>query len=354
MSIRGWVCILSIAGCGGEPAQPPHDMAAAHDLAMGDLARGDLAMPPDLAPPPPDMARTDDAGDVTQAHGAFHQYVVNRLLLPMQRSDYAIDLNGDNHADNQLGNVVGALEAQNIDPQASVDQSVASGSAVYLVSLQSADANLMNDNMVGFTFYTGVVQAMPDFSGMGMFTVDNGTPPAKLFGKLVNGKLATNDPVTTLKPVTVQLKIALIGGQPPVTLPVNGAHVQCFPGTDQASGAPGLLNGQLHGSVKESDVQTTLIPAIAQLLTATIVANPGSPQAMQIEQIFDTGGCGMAKANDMKIDPCEVAQNQIIQNILAPDVDIFDANGNYSPNPANTGKDSLSLGLGFTAVQAKF
>src|SRR4029077_620813 len=79
---------------------------------------------------------------------------------------------------------------------------------------------------------------------------------------------------------------------------------------------------------------------------------------LQIQSIFDTGMCAnpngsMAAAGDFVIDICEVASNQIIMNVLSPDVQIFSADGaTYMPNSKNTMKDSLSLGLGFTAVQA--
>ena len=61
-----------------------------------------------------------------------------------------------------------------------------------------------------------------------------------------------------------------------------------------------------------------------------------------------------AVKGDRKIDVCEVATAGLIQNVLAPDIQMFDANGNYHPNPDNTHKDSLSLGLGFSAVTATF
>ena len=84
--------------------------------------------------------------------------------------------------------------------------------------------------------------------------------------------------------------------------------------------------------------------------------------------IFDDGGraealCGgacqnldksCAVAHDGTIGDCEIATNGLLQNLLAPDVQLFDAAGNYHPNPANTTKDSLSVGLGFTAVPASF
>jgi hypothetical protein len=64
------------------------------------------------------------------------------------------------------------------------------------------------------------------------------------------------------------------------------------------------------------------------------------------------GSC--AKAKDGIISDCEVATNGIMRNLLAPDVQMFDAAGNYHPNPSNTSPDSLSIGYAFTAVPASF
>ena len=95
------------------------DLAAAPpDLAMkaADLATKphDLAVPPDLLPPP-DMARQMVCAP---AGGALHaQYVWNAVVVPLQRSDYALDLNGDGRVDNQFGNIYGALAGQNLDVQ---------------------------------------------------------------------------------------------------------------------------------------------------------------------------------------------------------------------------------------------
>jgi hypothetical protein len=49
-----------------------------------------------------------------------------------------------------------------------------------------------------------------------------------------------------------------------------------------------------------------------------------------------------------------VATNQIVANLLAPDVQIYDANGGYAPNKNNTTKDSLSVGVAFLAVRASW
>ncbi len=311
--------------------------------------------------------------DVTTAHGDKHQYAVNSITLPQDNKMFAIDLNGDNKVDNQMGNIIGTLATQNLDAQSGVTQSIEEGTVSVILSLQTQDATLKTDDQVGLTFYLGkTFNGMPrrddagnavpdggyvggpDFSGMGMFTVDNSQAAVTFYGKLMGGKFDSNNPITTKHPVSVTLKIALIAGAPAIPLTLNGGHVTFTTGTDVASGKPGLLDGRLQGSIKKSDVDTIIIPAVASLLTMRAQADPNSQTTKQILSIFDTGGCGSAKAMDGKIDTCEVANNSIIMAVLAPDVQIFDANGMYAPNSKNTTKDSLSIAIGFTAVQGTF
>lgn len=319
----------------------------------------------------------DDAGtpsgDVTTAHGNFTTYAVNKLILPQDNKQFAADLNGDGKVDNQMGNIIGTLATQNLDAQSGVDASLAEGGVVVLLAVQSMDASLKSDSNVGLTFYLGKTfngmprtndagmaipdggcVGCPDFSGMGMFTVDAGQNPVQFFGALSGGKFKSNNPVTTKNPVSVTIKVALIQGAAPIPLVLNGAQAEFTSGTDAASGKPGLLDGRLRGSIKKTDVDNVIIPAIASLLSSRIQADPNSSSSKQIASIFDTGGCGQAKAMDGKIDTCEVATNSIIMAVLAPDIQVYDSNGNYAPNSKNTTKDSLSIAVGWSAVQATF
>ena len=151
----------------------------------------------------------------------------------------------------------------------------------------------------------------------------------------------------------IALSTAMLPGSP-ILWPLNGAHVTFKTGIDSASKAPGLLAGEIHGSIKNTDVQSIVVPAFAGQLTTLIQQNPNSARAMSLSAVFDTGGCGQAQARDQKIDPCEVAQSPLFAQGLAPDVQIFDGSGNYAPSPGNAKKDSISLGIGFTAVKASF
>jgi hypothetical protein len=332
------------AGCSGAAAGGQHGDMALIFGGGGDGGGGDDGgTPPDLAQPPP---------------GQQYNYAVNSITLPMSRVDFSIDLNGDDRVDNALGNIIGALTAQNFDVQTPVTNSILTGTTVVLMRLQSADPKLQTDPAASTTVYHGK-QTFPNFNGNGTFTIDNSVQPSTFSGPLAAAMFSSDNPVTTLHPVELVLTMPLLGAVGAVTVHVNGAHLQFTTGTDAMSGAPGLLAGEIQGSIKNAEVQTVIIPAIAQLLTMQIQQNPTSQNAMMIRMLFDTGGCinanGMAAvANDGIIDPCEVANNNIIQNVLAPDVQIYDANGNYAPNPQNTKRDSLSLAIGFTGVQASF
>lgn len=311
-----------------------------------------------------------DNGDCTPgAGGNTAKYVTNAVMVPMQRQDYAIDLNGDGRIDNQLGNIIGALQAQNLDVQGGVNTAVTNGTLILLMSETSGDATFQSDSCAASTVQIGKSMMNPDYSGNGTFTLDSGQQGGTFAGPIKAGKFSSAPPSTTKKPVTLSIQLPLVTGAAPVTLKVIGGHLQ------YTRGADGKVNGgQLHGAIKADDVQMNIIPNVATLLTNRVKADPTSSTNMQILSIFDNGGkadaaCGgtacknpaygdrpgmCAAPHDNIIDTCEVSTAQIIQNVLSPDVQMFDASGNYAPSAANTMKDSLSLGLAFTAVKASF
>ncbi|MCU1278920.1 MAG: hypothetical protein JWM53_2466 [bacterium] len=314
-----------------------------------------------------------DSGDCTATGGTnTAKYVTNAVMVPQQRSDYAIDLNGDGRVDNQLGNIIGALEGQMLHVQDGVNQAVTAGTLIVLMSETSSDATFASDACATAQVQVGqsvVAPALPDYSGMGHFTVDSGQQGGSFTGPIKLSKFSSAPPATTTKPVEVDIKLPLVAGADPVTLKVNGAHLQFTRGADGK-----ITGGQLNGAIKNSDVQTLIIPNVAKLLTDKIAKDMIPPATlsssdMQILSIFDNGGkadaaCAAgtcknpdgscATKGDNKIDVCEVSTAGLIQNVLAPDVQMYDAAGAYAPNKDNTVKDSLSLGLSFTAVGATF
>ena len=56
---------------------------------------------------------------------------------------------------------------------------------------------------------------------------------------------------------------------------------------------------------------------------------------------------------DCKVSLEEVKDSNLIKSLLTPDVDLMDSTGAF--NPLKDGeKDSLSLGVGFTAISGSF
>jgi hypothetical protein len=335
------------------------------DMAVGD----DLAAPADLAVHtggPGDLGfGTDTDGGLACVPGigsAHAQYVWNAMVLPQQRADFAWDLNGDGRVDNQYGNIVGALSAQTIDVQGAATQAIAVGQSITLVDERSMDAAFASDACAATTMYAGLAMTSPDYSGTGHFTIDGSATVGHFTGPIASARFTSEpSPATAQVPSTVQVNLAIFGSTP-VTL--VGARV-----TYQRGANGSVTGGQLNGAIRKYDVDHQLVPDIAAALTLKVQTDPSSSSTMQILSIFDNGGkaspaCAAgtcqnldgscAVAQDNVISDCEVGTSGLIQNLLAPDVQLFDAAGNYRPNPANTTKDSLSVGLGFTAVPATF
>src|SRR5262245_58993107 len=115
-----------------------------------------------------------DSGDCTASGGSNKaQYVTNAVMVPQQRSDYAIDLNGDGRVDNQLGNIIGALEGQMLHVQDGVNMAVANGTLIVLMSESSTDAMFQSDACATAQVQVGTSMMNPDYSGAGHFTVDS-------------------------------------------------------------------------------------------------------------------------------------------------------------------------------------
>ena len=263
------------------------------------------------------------------------QYAANTMTLPTGPTQLAIDLNGDGMKDNRLGQIVGALTFAKIDAQTTTQVAVTKGAAVLLFDEVSTDATQQSAKNAGAQFVSGVKTMMPpNFDGHDTFTA-SGTP-AQFYGNITAGTFTSDSPVTTTTPVSFTLSLPLVEGQDPLVLPITAGYITF---TADASGK--ITGGQLNGGVKKSDIDGSIVPTVAALLTAQIKADPANTTLAS----FDTNKDGTVTA-------AEVAANPTISPFLAPDVQLFDSTGAYAPNKANTTKDSLSIGIGFTAVKA--
>src|SRR5262245_12656820 len=67
------------------------------------------------------------------------KFAANTLTVPLDRTQFGLDLNGDGKVDNQLGNIIGALEANNLHTQDGVDSSICKGAVILLLTMTSND-----------------------------------------------------------------------------------------------------------------------------------------------------------------------------------------------------------------------
>jgi hypothetical protein len=285
-------------------------------------------------------------------------YQVDSVTLPMKSDDFAYDLNGDGHTDNRFGNIVGALIQNSFDAQAAVDRALADGSLAPLVRI--VDGGRPTDAAI-----VVVSDPQPDLSS-GEFCVSTS-----------GGRYQSARPLDMKGASTLTMHLPLVGN-----MPSTAVHI-----TFQKTGA-GLVAGQLNVAIKTIDVQTSLTAAMGSLLTAALQQSPG--MICSENGLFDNGGlddgsgcrltaraCANAQPAgspgcrnpsfapdksatssgpgncadqyDGIVDTCELTTNSLFENLIATDVQLFDANGNWAPSPVNKNKDSLSFGFGFTA-----
>jgi hypothetical protein len=315
-------------------------------------------------------------GDCTPgAGGSTGKFVADTLKVPAQRTDYAFDLTGSGRTENQLGIIMGALAQQSLNPQQGVDMALASGQVVLLISEKSADSTFQSDSCAQAQIQNGVSVKTPPTSGAS-YTIDPTQAGGTFYGPIAGGKFNSAPPATTTKPVTVSLQLPLVPNSDPLKLSVVGAHVQFT----YAGGK--ITGGQINGAIKATDINNNVIPKVADLLENKLAMDkPPTSTDMSILSLFDTGGtagpmpsgctmsctstcqnaanadkrpCACAANGDGIVDLCEVATNSIIHSVLSPDVQMFDSSGNYAPQANPTNKDSLSIGLAFTAIPATF
>jgi hypothetical protein len=302
--------------------------------------------------------------NVTPATANKQQFVATQVLVPQMRTDYAIDLNGDGRLDNQLSALVATLKSQGTDAQGQIQFSITNGDQILLFDRQSGDTTYMTDACATAGVYTGNAQPMPNLMGGGSFTIDNNVPPGHFTGEIKSGTFQSVMPTEQKTAVTLTLDLVMFPGRV-LKLPLVGAQIQIVRETATR------ISGEIHGAIRKDDVQANILPTFAAQVQEQVTTMPMAASSMQLLAFFDDGGlpdadhtCGATCANpdmtcavagDGNIDTCEVTSNGIVQGVVASDVQMFTEDGStYMPNPANTHKDSLSLGVGFVAINANF
>ncbi len=321
---------------------------------------------------PMSFAACGSSGDdtITPA-GTHYKYVVDKALIPTtinQAHEYGLDLDGNGMVDNALGNVISTLSSMGFDVQGTVDKAVLEGSINLLVDVQTTDATFMSDPATGMAVYIGSnpTPAACDASTMEEVTCTTATAsvPAVCTGcghhlSPTGGSFTaaanTNDPLGgkiiggtfNAGPGNLSIQIA-IGGSDAINLNLIGARVKASSMSADSIGAVtgASVSGGIvfAGAVTQSDINTSIIPAIVTQLQPTIAAGctalTSPPDcgctgtAKTVISIFDTN-------HDCAVTTDEVLTNGIVTSLLGPDVTI-------------DGQKALSVGIKVAAEKATF
>jgi hypothetical protein len=270
---------------------------------------------------------------------SFH-YVTNTMRVgstSAEADSYGFNLDDMNPVvDNALGRLLAALSGQ-LDVNAAMATALETGDVVVLHSLRAHQFG--RDEDASWRVYLGTPTPDPVLTGRGSFTIDPSAPTSTdLAGEVMRRQF-------TGGPGAVALRLGLVAGETPIELHLIGARVQadCSP--------VGCSNGKIGGGISAAEVDGVIVPALARAMQVVIDATcPASPSTSctdpgaTLVAFFDTNGDHIVTADELRA-------IFLIQALLSPDVDLLDAAG----HPGHDGvRESLSLGLGFTAKNAIF
>jgi hypothetical protein len=295
--------------------------------------------------------------------GTFHHYVVNRVIAPTsETSDQIIQVDHNAHPVesggqyvNALGGLLGTLAAGGSagsggSLQDGIDKSVNDGDVILLADFQTTDYG--SAPAAGLQIFKGT-NPMPapcngsadttcgnQLTGSGSFDVDTTTTFPAVAGPIVGGKFAGG-------PGEIDVSFALsFGGGSSTTLDLDlkDAHAQLSSISDT-----GFTTGIIGGAITQDDINTKLIPTVAQIMQGIVVQD--------CTDLTDPPGCGCPSGStaatlltvgdttpaDCNITPAELMTG-VVAGLLSPDVALDNAS---APN-------ALSVAIGVTAVGATY
>jgi hypothetical protein len=209
--------------------------------------------------------------------------------------DSALDLNGDDKVDNELGMVLGSLFYRDLPPTEGLDALIASDELQLFVDVQYPRSD---ENTIAFAMYPAGAQS----HGL-LFARANANP-------LI---LGTANVTTAIGFYGQRVELELLGARARLT-----AH-------DEATVA-----GTIVGGVRRSEIDAKLVPPLAMKLEEMIARDcpmrdappncgcirlpDGEYGGLYWLQLFDV------EPRDCKVSDPEISENSLIKSLLAPDV----------------------------------
>ncbi len=277
--------------------------------------------------------------------GARHQYVVDTIQFATSVSgsdELGLDLDRDPRSipDNTLGVVLSMFESLgDYDLNAEVQQVIDSGAILHLLELQTT--SLDGAGNVGLRVLHGVDRdgdPTDNFTGTERFGIDASRGIGSLSGYIDDGYVVVDVG-------TVPLAVTLPGIEEPYVLELYGARIEATIGPDG-------LTGRIGGAISQSDLNTKLIPILADGLGRIVTRDC-------VDDPCDEASFGAALLDyfddnlDGEISVAELRDSPLTSSLLAPDVDLLDDKGQLAPRCDGV-KEGISIGVGFTAVPAIF
>lgn len=279
-------------------------------------------------------------------------YVFDNIVVPTseaQAKDLAMDIDGNGTKDNALGKVISTLLSfsSDTDVQGNLDQAVAEGDVILIANLSYESFESSNGLM---NLYEGENPSNAPCAG-------------EACGKHLDG--STGFDISAASPRDNQISGAFNtgvfrGSHGKVSIPLPLGDTLTTLSVIEAATVvdtteTSMLNGLLGGGITKDEIDNKLLPAVAELIqnqtadectgSAPNCCEQGSNGAT-IMSLFDENG-------DCTVTAMELQNNALLQNLLAPDLDLLDGNGNIAPGSDGV-LDSLSLGVGYSAVGARF
>jgi hypothetical protein len=339
--LRTWLPVFAIlAGCGGENQEAECGWGGREPERLP-------GCPAEPAPVDPD--------------GSLSHWVVDAVQLPATHTlanqlGMNLDCDPQDRGDNALGHLVATVYSQEAsDLNDEVAAMIAAGRLLHLIALRAT--RLDDAAGVGFTLLHGLdADGDPtnNFGGTGEFDIETARGRGTVAGPVRDGLLS-------LEGDQLPLGLLLPSLDEVVILPIERSRVE-------AVVVDGRLEGKIGGAVPEAAVDAILIPFLHRALLRAIERDclidgasqppcPCEPDSfgelllLLLDEEPDRGEDELRGDCVLELD--EFRNDSLVSSLLAPDVDVFDDEGELNLRCDGV-KDSLSLGVGFTAVPAQF
>ncbi len=313
------------------------------------------------APPIDEVCPPSADSDATYVIDAID---VPRSVVEAASIDFGFDIDevpGDS-VDNQIGGALASLALFGLDTSGAVTASVNRGDAISLLAVR---ANSMEATACAeVRWFLGAnpapapcadaddEQCGGHLQGDGSFDVAQISPDDIAISGVISERAfatGTSDGEGA-DTFDIVLALSLIEGMPVAEFRLRQARISIAEVSED-----GLLGGKLGGAIVVGDLEETLLPAIELSANTAIAAvctgaapeccEAGSEEALLLT-LFDTD-------RDCSISIAELEENPAISELLAPDLDLLDGDGEYVEGGDGMA-ESMSLGFRFSAVPAAF